>query len=385
MAGTVFYFSLFENKPSVINNSQNEKSANVENIEKNNSETSVNQDFFVSGWLPYWSKTTGVIAAEKNLSLFSEINPFAFGVNPDGNLSDPMRLGDDPWSKIKEEARKNSTAVVPTILWTDDVAMHQVFSDPEKLKNHISAISNMLKQKDFPGVDIDYEGKNMPDRELFSNFLESLRQQLIPEGKHINCTVEARSQDNPPSDWTGTQAMSFANDYSALNKFCDSVRIMAYDQVFQTNGMRRSFENSSETPFVPNADIRWVETVMRYAARFIKPEKLIMGVPTYGWEFSLTKTSAGYKYTRVKSVSYQEAMGKAAQNKIAVERNAGGELSFIYQASDGKHIIVFSDAEAVRQKIILAKNLGIKGISLFKVDGLSDPKLFSVIKEETAK
>jgi spore germination protein YaaH len=110
-----------------------------------------------------------------------------------------------------------------------------------------------------------------------------------------------------------------------------------------------------------------------------------MGVPTYGWEFAITKTNAGYHYARVKSVTYPQALEEQTKSNATLWRTAGGELFFSYDASDGKHLVTFSDSESAKQKIELAKNLGLKGISLFKIDGQTDPKLFSLIKAETMK
>ena len=341
--------------------------------------------FFVSGWLPYWSKKEGVASLENNLSIFSEINPFSFGVNPDGTLRDTADIGNAPWTKLREAAQKENVAIIPTIIWADAPAMHQTFSDQQKLKNHIDAISAMLAQNNFSGVDIDYEGKDVADRDLFTTFLEALRKKLGSAEKTISCTVEARTQDNPPSGWTGTRAMSFANDYSALDSLCDSVRIMAYDQVFQVGGGKKIFDAPDETPTAPNADIRWVEKVMRYAMQSIKPEKLVMGVPTYGWEFLITKTGTGYHYEKVRSVTYLQAVDEQMKNNSTLERTAGEEPFFVHDSPDGKHLVTFSDAESVKQKIVLAKNLGIKGISLFKLDGQNDPQLFPSIKDEAER
>ena len=384
VVGAFFYFSQ-PKKTTVINNSQKVNDATEDTNTETSGLSSNKPAFFISGWLPYWSKANGAAIVEKNISLFSEIDPFAFGVNPDGSLRDTTDIKNSPWPQLREIAQKENVTIIPTIIWADAPAMHQNFSDPQKLASHIDAIFQMLEKNNFSGVDIDYEGKDVADRDFFTAFLESLRQKLEPSGKKIGCTIEARTRDNPPSGWTGTQAMSFANDFSALNRTCDSVRIMAYDQIFQTNGGQKNFENPDETPAAPNADIHWVEEVMRYALRFISPDKLVMGVPTYGWEFNLTKISLGYRYARVKSVSYPEAMEKSDKNNSPIERSSDGEPFFTYQAPDGKHLVIFSDAEAVREKITLAKNLGIKSISLFKLDGASDPQLFSAIKEEAAK
>ena len=382
VTGIIFYGLHPSKKTIYLNNAQNKSVAQDDKNKENNEALSGEKDFFISGWLPYWSREGGVDSLSGNLSIFEEINPFAFGVREDGSLEDTANIKNSSWVRLKQEAQREKVEIIPTILWTDEMAMHQIFSDTQKLQKHIEAISAMLAENNFSGVDIDYEGKDMVDRDLFSAFLKALSQRLKVEGKTISCTVEARTEDNPPIDWTGTQAMSFANDFLVLNEVCDSVRIMAYDQVFQTNGMKKSFNDPSEIPSAPNADIRWVESVMRYGMQYIDSEKLVLGVPTYGWEFGLEKTSTGYHYTRVKSVSYPEAVDKANKNNVVIERSLGGEPFFIYPSTDGKHIVTFSDSQSVKQKIELAKQLNLKGISFFKIDGLNDPNLFEIIAEE---
>lgn len=354
------------------------------NVSENIVNDSVSGSFIVSGWLPYWSKDKGAASLSENLTLFDEINPFAFEVDKEGTILDIAKINNAPWPELRKQAQEKNIKIIPTILWGDAEAMHRVFSDNSLLDNHVQAIENLLQKNNFLGVDIDYEGKDVDDRDNFTMFLKSLHQNLSQNQKSLDCTVEARTTDLPPMGFSETRAMSWANDFSALNNFCDSVRVMAYDQVFQIN-RANTFTDSNENPTAPNADIQWVGEVMRYASKYISPEKLMLGVPTYGWEFKLEKISSGYRYTRVKSVSFPEAMEKAREAGIAPARDSGGELSFIYQTAGEEHLITFSDAESVRQKITLAKNLGLKGISLFKLDGFSDPQLFSVLKEERLK
>jgi spore germination protein YaaH len=339
----------------------------------------------VSGWLPYWKKVDGIASLEGKMNLFSEINPFAFDVAPDGSLIDTMHISDAPWTMFREEAEKENVDVIPTILWTDASSMHRVFTDPALLMRHVDAIASMLERNGFSGVDIDYEGKDVADRDAFTGFLSALHVRLSGAGKTVSCTIEARTADAPPAGWGGTRAMAYANDFSALNDSCDTVRVMAYDEVFQVRGDHRSFESADTVPAAPNADIVWVESVMRYALRYIAPEKLMLGVPTYGWEFKLTELAKGYHYERVRSLDYPDAIAEAKVAGVTPMRTSGGELSFMYAAPDGNHLVTFDDAESVRKKITLAKNLHLKGVSLFKLDGGTDLELFSVIGKEVGR
>lgn len=369
----------FEKSIKIEKDNKLEKESGSLPIQKEDSEENIH--LFVSGWLPYWKKSEGIASLENNLGSFDEINPFSFEVGSDGNIIDTVGIKNSPWNSLKEKAKTENTKIIPTILWTDEVAMHEVFSDTELLDKHIGNITTMLEKNDFPGVDIDYEGKDMNDKDLFTGFIGQLASKLHQQNKKLSCTIESRTDNSPPSNWTGTQAMSYANDLPKLGELCDEVRIMAYDEIFQRNGMTKSFEIESETPHAPNADLDWVENVVKYMLRFIPKEKLVLGVPTYGWEFWFTETPKGLKYIRVKSVSFPEAMEKAKSADIEPKRNQGGELDFTYQAEDGKHIVTFSDAQAIKQKIELVEKYQLKGISIFKLDGLTDPGLFSILRE----
>jgi spore germination protein YaaH len=351
------------------------KQKNISTVKESNTK------LFISGWLPYWRKTEGFTSLSENLTLFDEIHPFAFGVNLDGSLQDTLKIKNSPWPELQEKADKENIAIVPTILWGDAKAMHKVFSNQILLDQHVSSISKLLEESTFSGVDIDYEGKDVVDRDIFSEFLQKLHEKLAVLHKTINCTVEARTQDSPPEGWSGVRAMAYANDYTALNTYCDTITIMVYDEMFQVYGEKSVFRGVGDVPFVPNADNQWVEQVVKYALQYISPQRFILGVPTYGWEFETKKIAQGYQYTRIQSVSFQQASKKIKDLGIIPMRNVGGELSLVYKDAGRENIVTFADGEMVRKKMDIARKYKLKGISLFKLDGLSDPDIFSILKD----
>jgi spore germination protein YaaH len=327
-----------------------------------------NNVFVVSGWVPYWAKMAGVPSVDNNLDHFSEIYPFAYGVASDGSLIDKMQINVAPWPELFSQVRRKNIKIIPTILWTDAAAMHQTFASSNLAEKNITAIANMLTENNFAGVDIDYEGKNIADRDNFSLFLKSLHEKLQPLGKTVECAAEARTENQPPAGFAGTRAMSWANDFSALDKYCDTVQLMAYDQILQTE-RATTFDLAGQEPNAPNAGADWVKNVIEYSLRYISPQKLMLGIPTYGWEFKIAKTDGGWRYTEFKSLDYSQALAEAEAAHVTPERTGGGELNFTFQAADGEHLVTFEDAQSISGKINLAKNFHLAGVSFFKLDG----------------
>jgi spore germination protein YaaH len=61
-------------------------------------------------------------------------------------------------------------------------------------------------------------------------------------------------------------------------------------------------------------------------------------------------------------------------------RNVSGEASFAYTDNGVTHFVTWSDATAIATKVKLAKTLGLKGVAIFKVDGMGDPALWNTLK-----
>ncbi len=365
----------------------------------------------VSGWIPYWRAATGTADTLPNLSALTTVHPFTFTVTSKGQIAPQEDLSQEPWASFIKQAKAKKVRVIPTIMWSDGEAMHRILSN-QKTRNALQdEITAMVMQNNFDGIDIDFESKWAETKPYFSLFLKGLYMRMGQ--KWVYCTIESRTP--PESRYSGTppaDAYIYANDYKEINKYCDRVQIMTYDQ----GAIDVKLNRARAAPYVPVSDPGWVEKVIELAAKDIPRKKLMIGIPTYGYEYSVRPLSQyGYRYDRQWALNPKYATDLAAQMGIKPVRNAAGELSFIYKktAKEGSkpdkseqivdgglapaaslysqaalaaqfeppfNVVWWSDAQAVKDKIDLAKKMGIRGVAIFKLDGGQAPGFWDVVK-----
>jgi spore germination protein YaaH len=361
----------------------------------------------IAGWIPYWRTTAGTADTIAHITDFNEISPFGFTVNSDGTLHDAMNLSSTTWQTLFATARAHGVQIIPTITWSDPDAINTVLSSTTLRAAHVQAIIAMLNKYNFAGVDIDYENKYDTTEGAFSQFLHDL---WNATGKRlVVCSIEPRTPLSSRFDVI-PQNITYANDYTAINKYCDQVRILTYDQ--GTVDLR--LDSSAVGAYNPIADPQWVTKVVQLAEQTISKKKIYIGVATYGNEYEVTPVAGGYQYNFLTSFDPAYALGIAQSTDMAPLRDSAGELSLLYFPTTTPVVIStpdnqtnndpiattsdvttsgatsaqvkpfmflsWSDATAIQAKITLAKKLGVAGIALFKIDGGEDPALWNVLK-----
>lgn len=377
----------------------------------------------VSGWIPYWRAEAGAKDAKAHLSQLTEINPFGYSVKSDGTLADTLKVKQKVWKSLFAAAKKQKVRVIPTVMWSDTNNIHAVLSDPTRRAKHVAAIVKMVKDNGFDGVDIDYEGKLAETRPYYSAFLKELSVELGTKkaNKWLMCTIEARMPLSARYTGTPPAGIEYANDLPEINKYCDRVRIMTYDQQTADVQLNKAAREAKDL-YTPVADVAWVEKVIEYMAKDIDKKKLSIGIATYGYIYQVMPYSdgSGYSYIKLEAFNPRYATELADEYNITPIRNRAGELSFTYmpkedtaglpsQAALAKlaprgtpsallaafgaralaatkstqtpiTMLWWSDAKAIGDKVQLAKKLGVRGVSVFKFDGGSDPGMWKVLK-----
>ena len=362
----------------------------------------------VAAWVPWWTGEEGVESADEHLREFDILYPFTYEVNSDGTLKARAELDKGDWEDLIDDAKDRDIKVMPTVMWFDGDQIHEVLSNRKKRNKHIDEIVDMVKDGDFDGVNIDYEGKNAETIDYFSRFLKDLEDELGRDD--LSCTIEART---PPEDLYKEipDPLRYANDYEAINRYCDWVEIMAYDQ--QRADLTLNKERRG-VPYAPVADKDWVEKVIKLALKDIDEDKILLGIPTYGRAWDVTVASEWYKsYKRVAALNHPRIMELSEEiYEVPIGRTEGGEAVISYFPEDSKYkilnalpvpedtprgfeaaakalwfatktgvevevrFVTWSDAQAIEKKIELADKYDLMGIALFSINGEEDPDMW---------
>lgn len=196
----------------------------------------------MSAWIPSWDGNALAIMQTRAGNL-SEANPVWYTIARDGSVVKTWNA-EDPAMR----AALTGTLLVPTIQnyvggAFDGAAVAALIAAPASRNAHADTLANLATNSALDGIDLDYESIPTASRANFTAFVEVLAQKLHDRGKLLSVTVHARTSDGGAQDWI------------AIGRAADSVKIMAYDYHWDT---------SAAGPLAP---LDWLDAVATYAER----------------------------------------------------------------------------------------------------------------------
>ena len=320
--------------------------------------------FQLGAWLPHWKKDAGVKRFVQHAAAFSTISPFAFRVQSAERIDDTPRIAREPWPTLRRAARGHGVKVLPSIVWADLEERARTLADPALRARHVQGLLERVERHAFDGLDLDYERKLAAEREGFSRLVTELSEALHARSKILSCTIEPRDREQPRAGVRGRKRSPWVDDYAVLGARCDQIRVMAYDQwALASVGQAR------------HADPAWVKGVARHVATHLPKHKLHLGIPTYGWEFR----GRGSHVKKKRALSFGQFQAELARLGLTPEREPRGSLI----ARAGRRTLVMPDAAAIRSLTGVARDAGLAGVVLFKLDGQTDPAYWKHLKVAT--
>lgn len=215
-------------------------------------------------------------------------------------------------------------------------------------------IKNLLLEYQCDGVNFDLEKAAPLDRPLFSQLIQTWSA-LFHEAKFlVTIDVPAMDHNNPLDPWKG------AFDYKLIGQAVDGVILMTYEEHW-----RGSAPGSV-------ASIPWVNDCLNYSLATIPHQKIYMGIPLYGYDW--TERGGG------KVIGYTRAIELARRHGAPLRWDATQHSMFFrYEEMGVRHTVYFEDPRSLRDKLDLASQKGIQGVALWEMN-LSYPRFWEMLQ-----
>lgn len=285
--------------------------------------------------------------------------PFSFQALRDGSLKEPL-LNNFP---AIAEANNNVLMMVITNQEQDQFSAELgriLLNDIPIQDRFLNNIVTTAKKYNFRDIHFDFEHLRPADREAYNQFLRKAKTRFKREGWFISTALAPKTSATQQGEWYE------AHDYKAHGEIVDFVVIMTYEWGY------------SGGPAMAVSPIGPVRTVLQYAISEMSPSKILMGQNLYGYDWTLPFVQG----TVAKALSPQQAISLAAANHVQIQYDTRAQAPFFrYTDTNGKnHEVWFEDARSIQAKFNLIKELGLRGMSYWKL-GLSFPQNWLLITE----
>lgn len=283
----------------------------------------------------------------KTLPSLTYLSIFSYQVKPDGSLT---TIQDAPLINAARAAGVAPLMVITNIKeggsFDSDLA-HTILTDTAVQNNLIGNITKTLKDKSYYGLDIDFEYIYAYDRENYNNFLRKITAALRPLGYTITTAIAPKTS----ADQSGV--LYEGHDYPIHGALVDHVIIMTYEWGF-TYG-----------PPMAVAPLNQVRRVINYAVTAIPRNKIFMGIPNYGYDWTLPYRPG----TAARALSNPGAVQLAYEVGANIQYDPVAQSPFFryYDASGKQHEVWFEDARSILAKLELVNEYRLGGISYWTI------------------
>lgn len=280
------------------------------------------------------------------LTYLTYLTPFTYSITESGALT---YLDDSPLLSAAERDGVKALLSVSSIGQSGGFSSElsdAVLNSASARRRLLSEIS--LRVAPYDGVDMDFEYVYGRNASAYASLLGELSGLLNPRGK----TVVAAAAPKTSSGQSGT--LYEGHDYRQMGFNANKVFLMTYEWGY-TYG-----------PPMAVAPINSVRRVVSYALSEIPPEKIWLGMPNYGYDWTLPYVSG---QSRARSVSNLYAVRLALRYGVPIMFSDTAQSPYFnyVDESGARHEVWFEDARSVLAKLDLLTEFGLSGIGIWNI------------------
>ena len=283
----------------------------------------------------------------QTLPYLTYLIPFTYGFTPQGELVKP----DD--AEIVQLGLSYDVASLfhfSTLTEEGDFSSelsHLLLNDPDLQNVILEKILQEIVAKGYRGLDFDFEYVFAEDRDAYSAFVAKASTLLNPLGYLVFVALAPKTADDQNS------LLYVGQDFAALGQAANYVFLMTYEWGYAFG------------PPMAVAPLPEVRRAVDYAMSRIPAEKIILGIPNYGYDWRLPYSPGQQAF----SLSNVAAIQRAIQHGAIIQYDENAQAPyFYYNDSDGiQHIVWFEDARSIRAKLALANEYHLVGVGYWNL------------------
>jgi spore germination protein len=314
-------------------------------------------------WLPWWLSGPGIGEVAANAGVFDDVSLFAYDERGCGDIASTAVMTDPSVIARAQQAGVDITATITATGLRPRDAI-RCLGDPDRRMEAIRAVLAILDRHSFyTGIDINYEHLALTTsprqarqvREAYNAFVTQLCRRVEARGRDCIVTVMPRTSHRW-TVWRGT-LMPAVYDYRTLGEAADRVRIMGYDQHVGERG--------------PIGGMPWIRRITDFAVGEIPPERIELGIATYGRVWSPTGVTA-----------ITSAGARALATRVGAEvrfHPHQREATSTYVSGGRLHRVWFSSAASVAARRRHVERLGLAG-AVYWSAGMAEPGTWAAVE-----
>lgn len=297
----------------------------------------------VIGFVVPWDRLS-LQSLKEHAGSLTEVALPAFRVGATGQAVDLV----DPefFAAVKETGLPALATVTNFDRAFNPALAHLVCATPAARDRFAESLVSAARRRGFRGINLDLENVPEADASGYAALAAAVRQRASRAGIRVSVDVPVQRAN----------AVHSGFDVKGLAAASDLLVAMLYD------------EHGPASEPGPIAGRPWVRDGLREALTLVPAEKLVLGVGTYGYDWS--RTGPG------EEVSYSHALSLAASASRPITWDAEARAPhFDYHDSRGEHHVWFEDAGTGSGRLRDALAARCAGVALWRL-GDEDPELW---------
>ena len=289
---------------------------------------------------------SGLLHAQ--LPYLSTLAPFSYGLTADGRLHAPedaallaaaRQYGVQPVMSLSSLTEEGEFSTERAALVLTDSAVQDEL---------ILEVFQVLRAKGYRGLDVDFEYLPASLAQPYAAFLHRLHRLLRSRGLFLWTALA------PKTSASQTGILYEGHDYAAIGAAVDGALLMTYEWGY------------AQGPPMAVAPLPSVRAVLDYAVTAIPPEKLLLGIPNYGYDWPLPFVSGT---TRARSLSNQQAIALAVEQGAEIFYDETAQSPYFHYTDNAgtAHAVWFEDARSLDAKLRLIQEYGLMGAGFWNL------------------